>query len=39
VRAAVDGVKRVVKRWRATRLDPLETTFETEDLPDDRSDH
>ncbi|HYQ68046.1 hypothetical protein [Actinophytocola sp.] len=38
LQATVDGVKKVVKRWRAARLDPPETVIDTEELPDDRSD-
>jgi hypothetical protein len=37
VSAAVDAVKRVVERWRAERLDPPETSVDTESVPDSAS--
>jgi hypothetical protein len=32
--AAVDAVKDLVKRWRRERLDPPQTTIDTESVPD-----
>lgn len=37
VSATVDAVKRVVERWRAERLDPPETSVDTESVPDTTS--
>ena len=37
VSAAVDAVKRVVERWRGERLDPPETSLDTESVPDSAS--
>lgn len=34
VEAALDAVKRVVKQWRAERLDPLETAIAKEPAPE-----
>ncbi|WP_405869615.1 MULTISPECIES: hypothetical protein [unclassified Streptomyces] len=34
VSAAVDAVKQVVERWRSERLDPLDTSVDTEPVPD-----
>jgi hypothetical protein len=34
VEAAVDAVRQVVERWRRERLDPPETSVDTESVPD-----
>jgi hypothetical protein len=35
VEAAVDAVTDLLRRWRATRLDPLEMAVDTDPVPDD----